>query len=78
MSVTCFLHCRQVLLRPDGSGGVKLPARLLALYSTLFDDMFQEMLEDADDPAAASGEPPIVSGVAGLQLSIWGLLRRVL
>lgn len=53
----------QVLLRPDGGGGVRLPARLLALYSTLFDDMFQEMLEDeeADDTSAAAGEPRVVS-----------------
>ena len=50
--------CCQVLLQPDGAG-VRLPARLLALYSSLFDDLFQSMLEDEDQeleqqlPAAA-------------------------
>eukprot|EP00878_Enallax_costatus_P035768 GHUV01039983.1.p1 GENE.GHUV01039983.1~~GHUV01039983.1.p1 ORF type:complete len:411 (+),score=90.40 GHUV01039983.1:102-1235(+) len=75
-------HPQQVLLKPDGGGGVRLPARLLALYSTLFDDMFQEMLEDEDgSEAAASAEPKVVpvpgaslEGVAGVCRWMMGLL----
>jgi hypothetical protein len=48
-----------VLLRPDGGGGVRLPARLLALYSCLFDDMFQDMLQQAEEDG--STEPQVVS-----------------
>jgi hypothetical protein len=60
-AVLCHVvPCCQVLLQPDGAG-VRLPARLLALYSSLFDDLFQSMLEDEDQelghqqPAAAAG-----------------------
>jgi hypothetical protein len=63
----------QVLLKPDGAG-VRLPARLLALYSTLFDDLFQEMLEDEHQAphsagAAAQGpqQPTHVVPVPGVQ-----------
>lgn len=56
----------QVLLKPDGAG-VRLPARLLALYSALFDDLFQELLDEQQEEqqqqqpaaaaAAAAGQP---------------------
>lgn len=37
---------------------MRLPARLLALYSALFDDLFQEMLEDEEQESqAAAGGP---------------------
>lgn len=49
----CTLHpClpgSQVLLKPDGGGAVKLPAKLLSLYSCLFDDLFQDMLQQEQD-----------------------------
>jgi hypothetical protein len=57
-----FDCCVQVLLRPDGGGGVRLPARLLALYSCLFDDMFQDMLQQQEeDDAGSNAEPQVVS-----------------
>lgn len=64
-------NCMQVLLKPDGAG-VRLPARLLALYSSLFDDLFQDMLQDEDheQPTTAGAGPqqPIhVVPVPGVQ-----------
>lgn len=53
----------QVLLQPDGAG-VRLPARLLALYSCLFDDLFQSMLED-DEEEPEQHQPPAGAGAAG-------------
>jgi hypothetical protein len=49
-----------VLLKPEGTG-VRLSARLLALYSCLFDDLFQEMLGDSD----AENQPPPPAATAG-------------
>jgi hypothetical protein len=53
----------QVSLRPDGEGGVRLPAKLLSLYSALFDDLFQGLLDDeaesrptGDDAAAPADQ----------------------
>eukprot|EP00775_Hariotina_reticulata_P009339 gene9339-9502_t len=45
---------RAVVLKGASGGGVRLPARLLALHSCLFDDMFQDMIaqqeeQDAED-----------------------------
>jgi hypothetical protein len=59
--------CLQVLLRPDGGGGVRLPARLLALYSCLFDDMFQDMLQQQEEEEdGSSSQPQVVSdGIKG-------------
>lgn len=72
-------HPQQVLLRPDGGGGVRLPARLLALYSCLFDDMFQDMLQQAEEDG--STEPQVVpvpgaslAGVACVCRWVMGLL----
>lgn len=75
--VTCLIDvcfsapCRpitaQVVLKAEG-GGVRLPARLLALYSCLFDDLFQGMLEgqdDGDDDYAGAGVP--AAAAAGQQ-----------
>lgn len=61
--LSCVL---QVLLRPDGGGGVRLPARLLALYSCLFDDMFQDMLQQEEDDTGSAGpdQPQVVSYAA--------------
>uniref|UniRef100_A0A383VNZ1 BTB domain-containing protein n=1 Tax=Tetradesmus obliquus TaxID=3088 RepID=A0A383VNZ1_TETOB len=74
-------HPQQVLLRPDGNGGVRMPARLLALYSCLFDDMFQDMLQQEDENAAGNAEPQVVpvpgaslSGVACVCRWVMGLL----
>lgn len=46
----------QVLLKPDAGGGVRLPARLLALYSSLFDDMFQDMLQQQEEDEEQEGQ----------------------
>lgn len=46
---------RQVHLAADGGGGVRLPARLLALYSALFDDLFQELLDGEQEADSAGG-----------------------
>lgn len=61
--------CVQVLLKPDGAG-VRLPARLLALYSCLFDDLFQAMLEEQqeeDEPGASLQQQQQVVPVPGVQ-----------
>jgi hypothetical protein len=52
----------QVALKPDGGGGVKLPARLLSLYSCLFDDLFQGMLQDEDDEEGGGGGDTQLAG----------------
>jgi hypothetical protein len=65
----CFV---QVLLRPDGGGGVRLPARLLALYSCLFDDMFQDMLQQQEeDGAGSSAEPQVVRNACWCLMAQW-------
>ncbi|KAF8062684.1 zinc finger protein BRUTUS-like [Scenedesmus sp. PABB004] len=67
-------HPKQVLLRPDGGGGVRLPARLLALYSGLFDDLFQGLLttdsdgDDHGDQTHGGPPPPPVVPVPGVGL----------
>jgi hypothetical protein len=53
-----------VLLKPEGPG-VRLPARLLALYSCLFDDLFQEML--GDDNAENQQPAPAAAAAGGTQ-----------
>jgi hypothetical protein len=77
----------QVLLRPDGGGGVRLPARLLALYSCLFDNMFQDMLQqEEEDNAGSNAEPQVVSrtvrfctflGRRGVRCGEFGTLHNV-
>jgi hypothetical protein len=58
----------QVVLKGDSGGGVRLPARLLALHSCLFDDMFQDMLaqqeEEADDEQQQAQEPQVNNPVS--------------
>ncbi|WIA20865.1 hypothetical protein OEZ85_005214 [Tetradesmus obliquus] len=62
-------HPQQVLLRPDGGGGVRMPARLLALYSCLFDDMFQDMLQQQEEEEPGGTAEPQVVPVPGASLS---------
>jgi hypothetical protein len=50
----------QVVLLPDGGQPVNMPVLLLALYSPLFDDMFQDMLgEKGADGGGGSARVPL-------------------
>ncbi|KAF6252347.1 hypothetical protein COO60DRAFT_1644120 [Scenedesmus sp. NREL 46B-D3] len=66
--VLCALET-VVLLRPDSGGGVRLPARLLALHSCLFDNMFQDMLQQQEDDDSSSNAEPHVVPVPGVSLA---------